>query len=297
MALFDDLRITNIFYLGKLEEVEFWKRLYNLEKMPSNDNRFTNMLNDLYQHRINNPMDWDDYWFLTDTRVNLMSCDDDKLLKFLLQTVHPLVRRDKEEIRILIELYNKYLSNDGFNIVPDQHISGFPIFKSVNLDEGNSLQTIVKDAKTKANLLNHKYLYNQLDTLTNLASKNPELAIGQSKEIIESFCKTILSDFKVPNIEVLDFPVLIKKVYKILNILPVDVSSHNKGAEILKGILGSLYNLPIKIDELRNIYGTGHGKQRSYKGLSYRHAKLVTGSTFVLLTFLISVYDEKIQNR
>lgn len=40
------------------------------------------------------------------------------------------------------------------------------------------------------------------------------------------------------------------------------------------------------IAELRNPYGTGHGKPDSYKGLTVRHAKLAVGSATTLVEYL-----------
>ena len=39
-------------FCGRLDEVEFWERVFNLEKLPSTDSRYPNMKGDLYQHRI-----------------------------------------------------------------------------------------------------------------------------------------------------------------------------------------------------------------------------------------------------
>ena len=38
--------------------------------------------------------------------------------------------------------------------------------------------------------------------------------------------------------------------------------------------------------ELRNKYGSGHGKSSSYKGLQERHAKLAIGASITLVNFL-----------
>lgn len=46
-------------FYGRLNEVEFWERIFNLEKLPSTDSRYPDMKSDLWQHRVNND-DWDD---------------------------------------------------------------------------------------------------------------------------------------------------------------------------------------------------------------------------------------------
>lgn len=41
-------------YYGRLNEIEFLERLYPLENMPSNDQRFSNAYGDIVQHTLNN---------------------------------------------------------------------------------------------------------------------------------------------------------------------------------------------------------------------------------------------------
>lgn len=46
----------------------------------------------------------------------------------------------------------------------------------------------------------------------------------------------------------------------------------------VKAILGNLHGIAGNIAELRNAYGSGHGKNASDKGLTVRHANLAVGS-------------------
>ena len=46
------------YYYGRLDEIEFLCKLYPLNEMPSNDNRFENARDDIFQHTVNND-DWD----------------------------------------------------------------------------------------------------------------------------------------------------------------------------------------------------------------------------------------------
>ncbi|GAB1473157.1 hypothetical protein MASR2M69_05980 [Bacteroidota bacterium] len=52
----------------------------------------------------------------SDPRINLLYCEDETYLKFLAMTVHPRVRTSSEEVVGLIEIYNKHLNPDGFEI-------------------------------------------------------------------------------------------------------------------------------------------------------------------------------------
>jgi len=119
---------SNILWYGRLEEMEFLSRLYNLEEMLSTDSRFDNAKGDIQQHRINND-DWEENWVFFDERFNLRNGDDDHfLLKFLCETLHPLVRSNVEEIQTLLQAHNRLLAPDGYEVFEESQISSRPVF-------------------------------------------------------------------------------------------------------------------------------------------------------------------------
>ena len=87
---FFQTRTVTYNYYGRLEEIDFLKRLYDLERMPSFDSRFVNAEQDIWQHTVNN----DDYpycWVFEDKRFNLQDGSDEVYLKFLCEVFHPAV--------------------------------------------------------------------------------------------------------------------------------------------------------------------------------------------------------------
>jgi hypothetical protein len=68
-------------FSGRLSEVEFLGRIWNLQSMPSRDRRFENAYWDIWQHRVNND-DWDDHYLLY-TYLELLICDDEIFLQRL----------------------------------------------------------------------------------------------------------------------------------------------------------------------------------------------------------------------
>lgn len=57
--IFDIFRVDFVNYYGRLNEIEFLKRIYNLKKMPSTDSIFENAEGDIWQYTLNND-DWDE---------------------------------------------------------------------------------------------------------------------------------------------------------------------------------------------------------------------------------------------
>ena len=108
-ALFDDLRMSNFGWSGRLPESSFLARLYDLTKLPSQDSRHRTMEEDVSTHRDN----WDDWggpdWVYDDSRLRLMWCNDESLLRFLCETLHPVVRHDEDEVKSYAAIINRHL--------------------------------------------------------------------------------------------------------------------------------------------------------------------------------------------
>jgi len=114
-------------WAGRLEDADFLSRIYDLNKMPSNDYRFSSARQDIWQHRSNNN-DWPNEWVFTDQRFNILWGSDDDFLKFLCETVHPVVRPDIIETHLMVDNYNSSLKIDGWELFQKAEISGRPVF-------------------------------------------------------------------------------------------------------------------------------------------------------------------------
>lgn len=114
-------------YYGRLTELEFLSRVYDLKSMPSTDSRFKNAEGDIRQHTINND-DWDENWVFSDPRFQLNSGSDESLLKFLCQMFHPIVRREDQPWAEILKVINQLLRYDGYELYEENHISGRAIY-------------------------------------------------------------------------------------------------------------------------------------------------------------------------
>lgn len=114
---------------GRLNELDFLSRLYNLDNMPSKDSRFSNASGDIYQHTILNN-DWDEYWYFSDDRFHLSNGNDDEyILKFLCEMFNSVVRDETSEWKKFLEIFNKLLKQDGYELVPYKNEIGYEIFE------------------------------------------------------------------------------------------------------------------------------------------------------------------------
>jgi hypothetical protein len=152
----------------------------------------------------------------------------------------------------------------------------------------------LSDIKSTIASFNLQYIENQIRRIENSVTSDPDLAIGTSKELIESCCKTILTERSV-NFEDKndDLPKLVKLTLKELNLVPESIQDSAKGSDTIKRILSNLSSVLQGIGELRNKYGTGHGKEGNSKGLTPRHARLVAGTTATIVHFIFETHLER----
>lgn len=115
-------------FFGKLDEIGFFARLYDLKNLPSYDHRYSDALGDISCH-----LRWGDYedcWFFQDPRFLLTQSDgDEPLLKFICEMLHPSVRRERSPWKQYLEKFNELLRVDGYEIYAAQHLSGRDIYK------------------------------------------------------------------------------------------------------------------------------------------------------------------------
>lgn len=139
------------------------------------------------------------------------------------------------------------------------------------------------------------YLSKQIERIQHSVSDDPALAIGSAKELVETCCRTILNDLGEEAPANAELKELTKATFKKLNLLPDDVPEPARGADIIKRLLANLNTISVSLAELRNLYGTGHGKDGKTRGLAERHAKLAVGSAGTLVTFLFETHTARNQ--
>ncbi|MBF0628147.1 MAG: abortive infection family protein [Magnetococcales bacterium] len=290
--IIDALTLEKVNWAGRLPETDFLSRLWDLENMPSYDGRpqFKTAAADIWQHRENN-QDWDDDWVFFDSRFNILKGPDETLLRFLCEMLHPVVRQDPKEVDHLVGLINGYLRADGWEIHPATWMSDRPVFSARHraIPDNPALNGI----RNMARAMDSSYLTQQITRMETSVERDPELAIGTAKELVETVCKTILEE-RGEDPAKDDLQKLVRRTAKALALLPDDINEASKGAETIRKILSSFGQITQGMAELRNLYGTGHGPSaKTNRGIRPRHARLATGAAATLASFLFETHLER----
>ena len=274
---------------GELNDIEFLNRLYDLSSLPSTDSRFQHAEDDIWQHRINN-LDWEDNWVFSDERLQLASGPDEVFLQFLAEIAHPVVCEDREKAKQIIALLNGILTADGWELVERSTISGRSIYGPRRL---TSSQHTFRSTKKLAQQVDADYVHRQINRMESAIETDPDLAIGTAKELVETICQTILESCGKPVTDRPDLLPLARRTLDELKLVPTGIKDEVKGAKSVKAVLGNLSTLVQGLAELRNLYGTGHGKEGSAKGLAARHARLAVGAATTLAIFLFDTHQDR----
>jgi len=261
-----------------IKEFDFLNRIFNLQELESTDSRYKNMSGDFFQHRINND-DWSDDWVFEDSRLNLMKCQNEIFLKFLCETIHPVVRTDQKEVKNLLKIYNSNLEADKFEIFQIKVISDKPVFSArliiTPIQIGNLDRFDFDFIRQQHRKCDEKLLSNDYDGAITNSRSLVEGVIGEIyyKCMGKKLPKTgdLLKDYKV-----------IKNLINLSDDLYI-----NDG---LKSIVRSFNGIIQNIDSLSNKMGDRH---RPIMQPKKHHAKLVVDSAKTISDFLFSSMEHQ----
>ncbi len=204
--------------------------------------------------------------------------DDPGHVRRLLRVYSEVIRRTRDTDNDLAGALNASIFDDGIEfdkqgrwIVPDRRMELSNVAAVAAELSAESLQALI-------------------GRITSSIDSDPALALGSSKEMIESVCKTILSE-RAPDVDSkLEFAPLVKATLKELRLLPDDISDKAKGGDAIKRLLSGMNGALGGLNELRNLYGTGHGKDGRAKGITPRHARLAAGLAATMAVFLFETH-------
>jgi len=286
----DGLRIEGVRWSGVLDDLDFLERIFDLSALPSHDNRFPNAAGDVWQHRINND-DWEDDWVYSDPRLDLVGCPTPTFLQFLCEMVHPVVRPDTEEAMKLVGHFNDQLRQEGWELCEAARMAGRPCFVARRYRPGQD--RAIARAQATARSLSAGWMKEEVERIEGAIEKDPALAIGTAKDLIESCCKSVLLERGIEAGRKANLPQLAKRTAGELKLVPEGIPDTAKGADNIRRVLQNLAALVHHLAELRGLYGSGHGRDGKYRGLQPRHARLAVGAAVAFVDFVTETHAER----
>lgn len=284
--LFDELRLRNTPWAGRLAEADFLGRIFDLKSLPSDDHRQPHMAGDIWLHR-ERFTDWPDDWVYDDVRLDLLRCRDETLLAFLCEMLHPIVQPDAHLVGVLLEIINRHLQVDGFELASTASLSGKPIYAARRRPVGVAQ---LATARKVADELSSEHISALISRMETAIEADPSLAIGSAKEFVESICRGILVARGAPPRGSETLPQLVKATREALNL-----SVSPQTSETLKQTLSGLSSITQGVAELRGQLGSGHGHAPDAQQPPIQVARLAVNTAIALGVFLYEMHSAPIR--
>ena len=227
---------------------------------------------------------WLELGYLTDS--NTLISEHPRLLRSLyfgdddyegnvLTVIPQIIKGDPEQLRIVEE----YVGLDAWlkNADPSLHAELYDVGEVLALN-------IIEEIADQTNSLEFS---KHVTRIRNGIKNDPEQALGSAKELLESVLKAIIGLEGERSSE--DIHALLKEAMRKLGF---DIQQKDMlGKDTIKRTLSNLTQVVVGIAEIRNLYGTGHGRYRS-KELEIAHVRLMVNAAVAVASFLMEIANE-----
>jgi hypothetical protein len=150
-----------------------------------------------------------------------------------------------------------------------------------------STGALVSGAVAVTRELDLRGLHERIHAAERKVESDPGGAIGDAKELVEAVFRTVAGHHGISIDSNADVTDMFKAVREVLVVVPTDVTDPRKADAILRRLMGNLSGLCGSIAELRNAYGSGHGKHNEFVGLEKKHARLAVTTAGALAAFVL----------
>jgi len=137
------------------------------------------------------------------------------------------------------------------------------------------------------------HIEDQIKSIEQAVVENPGLAFDLAKTVVESACKTILSERKVSFEPDDGLPRLFRAVTMNLSLLPVTLSSDAEARRCLVQTLNGLHTALVGVCELRNAFGfASHGYGEPRPAMESVQALLAAQAADAIVGFLYRIHRQ-----
>jgi hypothetical protein len=123
--------------------------------------------------------------------------------------------------------------------------------------------------------------------------RDPEAAVTASCAMLESICRSILFARELPLPKTMDIKSLYKEVREPLGLSPSKELPNSEIEGDIRSILSALSNSIQGVGALRTHAGTAHGRERGFRRLDTRIARLGVNTATALALFLVETWEKK----
>jgi hypothetical protein len=150
-----------------------------------------------------------------------------------------------------------------------------------------STGALVSGAVAVTRELDLRGLHDRIHAAERKVEADPSGAIGDAKDLLESVFRTVAGHHQIHVDDNADVTELFRAIRDVLVVIPASVTDPERADTILRRLLGNLSGLCGTLAELRNAYGSGHGKVDGFVGLEKKHARLAVTTAGAVAAFVL----------
>ncbi len=189
----------------------------------------------------------------------------------------------------VVDYLNNHFVYDNLRIETTIH--------GVRLVEISILSPVSGELSAMAVSIDFDTVSRDLDRALRAAGDDPEIAVTAACAVIESVCRSILVDLALPLPAKQDISSLYRSVREPLGLSPTKEGVSSEIVDDVKAVLSGLVTTVQNIGSLRTHVGGAHGKERGFKRIDARIAKLAINAASAVALFLIETWQLRFPDR
>lgn len=190
-----------------------------------------------------------------------------------------------EKLTIVVDYLNKYLAYDGLELQRRG--------QTIHLVAAGTMTQVVADLGDKADVFDFDTVRRDLDRALASAEHDPEDAVTGACSTVESMCRSILLELDQPLPPRKDISALYKAVREPLGISPDRTDFPKEIVDDVRKVLSGLTTAIEGIGALRTHAGDAHGRERGFKRIDARIARLAIHSASTVALFMLETWQQK----
>jgi hypothetical protein len=196
---------------------------------------------------------------------------------------------DPDRLQAVVDYLNARLSYDGLEL---QQVGS-----AVRLGTPGRSSSVVDALANAVVVINFDTVTRDLDRALASAENDPEDAVTSACSIVESVCRSVLIELGLPLPQKKDIQGLYQAVREPLGLTPGKSGVPDEIAGDLRTILGGLNSVVNGVGSLRTHGGDAHGRERGYRRIDSRIAKLAIHSASTVSLFLVETWQKQFPAR
>lgn len=192
---------------------------------------------------------------------------------------------DPDKLQAVIEYLNARLAYDGLEL---QRVG-----QQVRLGTAGRSSSVVDALVNAAAVIDFDTVNRDIERALASAENDPEDAVTSACSVVESVCRSVLIELGLPLPAKKDVQGLYQAVREPLGLTPDKAGVADEIASDVRTILGGLNSVVNGVGALRTHGGDAHGRERGYRRIDPRIARLAIHSASTVSLFLVETWQKR----